>query len=136
MLQNLNAKRIFLIDALGALITATLLSQVLARLQTVFGMPRPILHILAAVALSFAIYSFVCYKIVKTNYATFLKGIAWANSLYCLITLGLVIYLHDTLTWLGIAYFIGEVMVVMTLVFFEMRIGWAAQSKRDTGQKV
>lgn len=53
--------KLFLIDGIGALITALLLSQVLARYESVFGMPASLLYVLAGVAACFAVYSLTCY---------------------------------------------------------------------------
>jgi hypothetical protein len=122
MLKNLTPKKLFLIDGMGAVLTALLLSQLLARLIPVFGMPRAILYPLAGIAACFAAYSFTCHLLIKQNWAPFLRGIAVANTLYCLTTLGCVIYLWDSLTWLGIAYFIGEILIVMTLVRAEIKM--------------
>lgn len=120
MLQNISPKQLFLVDGIGAIVTALLLSQVLARFEAVFGMPSEILYLLAGIAACFAIYSITCHLVVKENWRAFLKGIAIANTIYCLITLGLIIYLKNSITWWGIAYFFGEIIIVMTLV----RIEW------------
>ncbi len=116
----LTPKRLFLIDSLGAVLTALLLSQVLARFETVFGMPRNILYILAGVAVVFAIYSFLCHLLVKDNWRSYLILIAIANTLYCMVTLGLVVYYFGRLTYLGVAYFIGEIIIVLSLVRIEL----------------
>lgn len=121
MVQNLTPRQLFLIDGIGAIVTALLLSQVLARWQPLFGMPREILYVLAAIAGGFAVYSLLCHLRLTDRWKPYLRAIAIANTLYCLVTLGLVVYLRASLTWLGIAYFIGEIAVVMTLVSVEMR---------------
>jgi hypothetical protein len=89
MLKNVSYKNIFLIDGMGAVLTALLLSQLLARLVPVFGMPSAILYPLAAIAACFAIYSLLCHLLVKKNWKPFLRGIAVANTLYCLTDIGL-----------------------------------------------
>lgn len=122
MLKNITYRKLFLIDAIGAVVTAISLSQVLARFESVFGMPEHILYILASIAGCFAVYSFCCHLWIRRNWTPFLIGIAVANTIYCLTTLVLVFYFKDSLTWLGIAYFIGEIMVVMALVRFEFKI--------------
>jgi len=109
----------FLIDGLGAILTALLLSQVLARFEPVFGMPRDILWLLAGVVACFAIYSISCYLFLEKNGKPYLQGIAIANMLYCLTTLGLLIYLRASLTYLGLAYFIGEMIIILILVRWE-----------------
>lgn len=122
MRQKLSYDNIFLIDGIGALLTATLLSQVLARWVPVFGMPQAILYVLAGLAGGFAVYSLACHFWLQPRRAAFLKGIALANTLYCVLTLGLVICLSGTLTPLGIVYFLGEIMVVMGLVSLEAQL--------------
>ncbi len=119
MLQNLSFKQVFLLDAIGAIVTATLLSQVLARYETVFGLNSNILFILAGIACCFAVYSLSCYFFVDEKWKPFLKAIARANLLYCIITLSILFYLYSTITWLGIAYFLGEIIIILLLVRFE-----------------
>ena len=115
-------KNLFLIDATRAAITALILSQVLARLDDLFGMPVNILYILAIIAACFALYSLIYSRIVNQNRRSYLQGIAIANAVYCIITLALVIYLYDTLTWLGIGYFIGEIGIIYLPVRFELKL--------------
>lgn len=121
MFQNLTYKKLFLIDAIGALVTTLLLSQLLARMEHVFGMPKEIVIILAAMAACFSAYSFSCYWMVGAKGKPFLIGIAVANALYCVLTLGLIIYLFHSLPWIGIAYFGVEIVVVVGLVSLELR---------------
>lgn len=121
MLANLTYKKLFLIDGMGAVITALMLSQVLARFESVFGMPQQLLFILAGIAAGFAVYSTLCYWLVRENWWPYLRGIATANTAYCIGTLGLVIKLFDTLTYLGIAYFVGEIILVVGLAIFEFQ---------------
>ena len=121
MLERLTYKKVFLIDAIGALITTILLSQVVARFEEVFGMPREIVIILAAMAACLSAYSFSCYWMVKQKPKPFLLAIAVANSLYCMLTFGLIVYLFDTLPWIGITYLLGEIIIVMGLVQLELR---------------
>jgi hypothetical protein len=117
-----NPKRLFLIDGLGALLTAVLLSEVLARFENWFGMPLKTLYFLAFLALVCAIYSLSCYFWAVRNEGFFLKGIAIANLMYCCLTIGLVIALRSTLTLLGITYFVGEVGVISVLLFIELTV--------------
>lgn len=121
MYNNLTYKKLFLIDGIGAIVTALLLSQVLGRFEPFFGMPKPTLLILAAIAGCFAVYSLSCYWLVRKNESSFLLVIAIANTLYCILTAGLVFSLSNHLTFFGIAYFIGEIIVVMSLVGIELQ---------------
>ncbi len=119
MLSNVSYKNVFLIDGIGAIITAIMLGIVLSSFQPYFGMPQEILYGLAAVAVAFAVYSLSCYLWVGSNWKPFLRGIAIANTSYCIITLSLIVVLWSSLTLLGKAYFIGEIALVMTLVKYE-----------------
>ena len=82
-------------------------------------MPANILYNLAAFACILAAYSFFNYLFMRQNWSLYLGIIATANATYCIVTLGLVFYQYSQLTALGIAYFTGEVLVIMTLVRFE-----------------
>ena len=112
-------KRLFLIDGLGAFLTAFMLGVVLSNFESSFGMPQKTLYFLSFLAGIFCFYSFCCYFFVSGNWRPFLKAIAVANTLYCCITLGLVFYYYQNLTLLGVVYFLGEIGVVMGLVVVE-----------------
>lgn len=121
-IQDIGPKQIFLVDAVGAVSTALLLSQLLARFENAFGMDKEILYGLAWAAVAFAVYSFANFLLPRPNWRTFLKGIAIANALYCAVTLALVIFYFGELTWLGIVYFLGEIVVVLALVRVEFLV--------------
>jgi len=120
----LKPKRIFLLDGLGACLTAFLLGVVLTAFNKHFGMPQKTLNILALIALGFAVYSFFCFFFIGNNWRLFLKIIAAANLLYCCLTTALVIYFYPQLTVFGVIYFLLEIVVVCGLVFVELR--WAS----------
>jgi len=112
--------KIFLIDMAGALLTAFLLGVVLPNFQKYIGMPKGILIPLAITALVFSIYSLSCHLLLKANWKPFLKAIAVANWVYCVITTVLIGVLFQQLTILGVIYFISEVIIVGALAFIEM----------------
>ena len=122
MLANMDFRQLFLIDGIGAMVTAVLLSQVLARFESVFGMPSTILYALASLAVGFAVYSFTCYWLLKKNWKPYLKGIAIANMIYSLTTLGLIVYLNESVTYLGLIYFIGEIIIILFLASWEFKL--------------
>jgi hypothetical protein len=113
-------KRLFLIDGLGAFLTAFMLGVVLANFESSFGMPLKTLYFLSFLAGVFCLYSFCCYFFVSGNWRPFLKAIAVANTLYCCLTLRLVFYYYQNLTLLGMVYFLGEIGIVMGLVVVEL----------------
>lgn len=117
----LNTKTLFVIDGLGALLSAFLLGVVLVRFENLFGMPKETLYFLAFLPCLFALYDLVCYLKVKENELFFLKGIAIANLLYCCLSIIFVIQHHALLTSLGFVYFILELMVVFALVCIQLK---------------
>ena len=119
--MNLTPKQLFLVDGVGALVTAGMLGLVLTKFESNFGVPTAILYPLSAVALLFCIYSIANYFMIGMKWRVFLKLIAIANSVYCLITLSVILLIYDSLTWLGLAYFLSEIIIVMTLVSIEWK---------------
>lgn len=107
-----NPKQIFLIDALGALLTTISLFCVLAQFNEYFGMPKNTLYILSAIAFCMFIYSMSCHKIIKTNWKPFLMILIICNITYVLISIGLIIKYSQKLTELGWIYFILEILII------------------------
>ena len=117
----LNPKRLFLIDCLGALLTALFLITILARFESIFGMPVSVLYFLSLIAGIFAIYSFCCFYFFPDNWWVFLKIILIANLLYCCLTAGFIISFYNRLTILGWIYFVMEIMIIICLSVIEFR---------------
>ena len=115
-------KRLFLIDAVGALVSSLMLGIILAYIQPLIGMPKVILYNLALVALVLFVYSLLCYLFRKNNSKKLLAVIAIANYTYCLASLFLMITYYNELTSLGILYFVLEKVVVLTLASIELKI--------------
>ena len=117
-----NPKLIFLIDGFGAILSMFLLGFVLIKLERVIGMPAQTLYILAGIAGIFSIFSFVCAFRITKNWRTLLKIIAFANLSYCLLTFSLLFYHQSQLTIFGIVYFLLEILVIVGLALFELKI--------------
>ena len=115
-------KKLFLIDSIGALTTAFLLFIVLRNFNEYFGMPERISTYLAVIAVCFCIYSTTCFFVIKAKWTTFIKGISIANLLYCILTIGLIIFYHPQLTTIGIVYFLGEIAIICGLVYIELNV--------------
>ena len=84
-----NPKKLFLIDGSGALLSAFLLGIILVRFEDIFGIPVSTLRILASLPCVFFIYDVFCL-LKKEKTATLLKGIAYLNIGYCLVSIGLI----------------------------------------------
>ncbi|NNE16373.1 MAG: hypothetical protein HKN51_15440 [Saprospiraceae bacterium] len=121
---NLRPHKLFLIDALGALLTASMLGVVLIKHNSIVGMPAKVLQILAWVALIFSIYSIGCFYLIRKNKSNFLKVIASANLIYVLTTIVLLFIYRQSLTSLGFIYFILEVSIIIVLSKIELKSSW------------
>ena len=120
-----NPQKLFLVDGLGALLSAFLLGVVLVRLENIFGIPPLALYILAIPPIIFAIYDFYYYRKPKHQLGRFLKGIAIMNILYCFLSISLAFYHHSLITGLGWGYIIVEVVIVCLLVLLELKVSWS-----------
>lgn len=114
-------KKYFLIDGLGALVSAFLLGVVLVQFEWFFGIPKSALYLLAFLPCLFAVYDFYCYFRVNRTLATFLKGIGILNLLYCCLSIGLAIQHQELITKYGWFYIIIEVLIVAFIGIIELR---------------
>lgn len=114
-------KTLFLIDGLGAFVTAFFLFVILRRFNDYFGMPQKALVYLSLIAVVFCLYSITCFFFLRDNWKPFLRAISIANLLYCCLTISLVIRYFPKLTFLGLTYFLVEIMIVCGLVFIELK---------------
>jgi len=117
-----NPKKIFLIDALGALLSAILLYGILAQLEEYFGMPSKVLYTLSGVAFCLFMYSICCYQLINSNWKPFLRIIIGCNSIYLLVSIACIVIHANELTELGWMYFILEFVVVGILIIVEYKI--------------
>jgi hypothetical protein len=127
---TIHPKILFLIDSLGALLTTFSLFVVLSTFQQFIGMPVSVLTQLSMIAACFCIYSALCFLFLKRNWAPFIQIIGIANLLYCVLTMGVVLIHFQRLTALGIAYFLGEIVIVSVLIYIELNV---AGELRKTG---
>lgn len=121
-------KKLLLLDATGALTTALLLSQVLARWEEFFGMPVKVLIFLSSIAVAYAIFSFSSAVFSLSKKWLSLKVIAVANFLYCGLSLGLVLWYYQELSLYGLLYFAGEILIIASLATYE----WTVAARRNT----
>jgi hypothetical protein len=118
---TINPKTLFLIDGMGALLSALLLGVILVEFESLFGMPPKILYFLSSIAVIFALYDFVNYARFKENRVLYLRIMAILNLLYCCLTAALVIYYRQELTYWGKLYFLIEMGVVIVLAVIEFK---------------
>jgi len=118
----LHPQRLFLIDGIGAFVTAVFLFAILKSFNDFVGMPQPSLILLLLIALVFCIYSISCFFILKRKWQAYLQALSIANLLYCAFTLGLVIFYLPRLTTLGLVYFLIEIAVIVALAIWELSV--------------
>jgi hypothetical protein len=122
IVNRINPKQLFLVDSIGALISAVMLGIVLTYFEGYIGMPVTVLQPLSLIASFFCIYSFVCFSLNPRNYKPYLIIIAIDNLIYCGISLFLMIKYHESLTALGFTYFILEKLIVLALAITELKV--------------
>ena len=117
-----NSKNIFLLDGMGALVSAAIMGLLVAQQVSFFGLPSNAAYFLAAFPCVFFVYSIYCYLNLATDWKPYLKMISIANLLYCFISIGVVFYHYAALTNLGLTYFILEIIVILIVVVLELRV--------------
>ena len=125
-----NPQRLFLLDGFGALISAFMLGVVLMRLESIFGIPRRTIYVLAFLPCIFALFDAFAYLRVKENIAQFLKAIAYPNLMYCGLSIALAFYHFKTITLFGWAYIIGEILIILFIVNLELKTAAQLQSEK------
>lgn len=118
----LSPKQLFLIDAIGAATTTFCLSIFPFIWPQIFGLPVPVTNALSIPAAVFMVYSFLCFSYFPTRlWKRLLLGIALANLSYCLVILLVIIKHSESLMPIGWIYFIGELLIIIGLVFYELK---------------
>jgi hypothetical protein len=127
--ESLTARKLLLLDGLGDVTSAIFLGVVLVEYQKFIGLPVNLLYFLALIAVFFAVYSLSCHFLLKQAHVGFLKIIAMANSAYCALTLLLVILFLEHIKPWGLAYFAGEIILVVGLVILEFSVVFREERK-------
>ena len=117
-----NPRKMFLVDGIGAMLSAFFLGVVLVQFEASFGVHIALLIYLALTAAVFAIYSISCYFWFPDKWRVFLKVIAIVNLIYCFVTIWFVLLDNETLTIMGYLYFIAEILLIVSLVFVELKV--------------
>jgi hypothetical protein len=120
-LEN-NPRKLFLIDGIGATVSAFMLGIVLVRLQFLFGIPTTTLYALATFPVIFILYDGACYVLIRKPLSRYIKVIALMNVLYCLLSIACIIYVHDVITVWGWTYILFEIIILIGLVAIELQV--------------
>ncbi len=120
--MQLKSKTLFLLDGIGALLSATILGGIFPKFEHSIGMPVNTLYFLAFFPVVFLIYDMYCYLVLKKNFGKWLTGIAVANLVYCGISVLSIYYHYENLTHWGFAYFLLEIAIIIILARIELKV--------------
>ncbi|OWP61469.1 hypothetical protein CDA63_19275 [Hymenobacter amundsenii] len=124
-------QRLFLLDGVGAVLSALCLGAVLPRFERALGVPAAVLHPLAAIAGALATGSLLCYWANPRPWQPWLRAIAAANLLYGVLTACLLAFGPWCVTAWGWGYFGLELAVVALLAGGEVRAASRTPGPRD-----
>lgn len=116
-----NPKNVFLLDGIGAFLSALFLFFILSFFEQQFGLPLKILYLLFCIAFIFSLYSIACFLLIKSKWRVFLKIILIANLVYCLLTAIILFMYRNSSTTLGFVYFSLEILVICFILFIEYK---------------
>lgn len=119
--ELLKGRKIFLADAIGALISVLSL-MIPYSFETAFGMPENTVITFIFMAAGCAIYSTVIHLSPIKKWKPYLMIIALINCSYCLFTAYHIFNNQDTLTLLGYCYFIVEIGIILSISLIELKL--------------
>ena len=120
-LPYLKPKQLFLIDSLGACVTALFLLAIKIFFNGYFQVPENVLSLLILIAIILCFYSLSCYLFINDYGKSFIKVIILANLGYCTTTALAMIYYFESISLLAVFYFGIEIIIVFTLVLVEIK---------------
>jgi hypothetical protein len=118
----MDVRKLFLLDASGALISCLLIGFLQIPHVEVFGIPPSAFRILLILAIGLMLFSSLCYFFLNTaQLKSFLRKLAWMNTTYLFITLFFIIQYSHQIRMAGWVYYSLEVMVMSLLIVVEYR---------------
>lgn len=114
--------RLFLLDGIGAILSAILLFILHFFFQVTTGLPQLIVYSLIAAAIFLAAYSLACSWLMKRYPARYLHGIAYLNGIYLLIVLMLLVQYYSRLHPFLFICFLLESLVLGCLICLEFTV--------------
>lgn len=117
----LNGQKILLIDAIGAVASALSLL-IPYSFDELFGIPKNTVSIFIGIAIVCSVYSSTIYLIKPKNWKRYLAIIALINIGYCIFTGYHMFKNLNTLTLPGYLYFATEILIILTLSSFELKL--------------
>ena len=123
---QLQPRQVFLIDGVGALVSAMLLVGLISNFENLFGLPKSTVYSLSIPAFALMVYSLGCYFLNTKSWRPLLTAVAVANILYCILTISVIFSYFKSVTVLGLMYFIGEIGIILFIVGLE----WAMVKRK------
>jgi len=120
--MRIDPKSVFLLDGIGALLTALSLGVILPLVPEWIGLAPSVLRALGGVGAIYAAYSLSRYFVGETTRGLWLRALMVANLAYCVLTATLVGLHFGSLEVLGVVYFGGEILIILALVALELRV--------------
>lgn len=123
-MRNINPKKLLLIDAIGAILSSTIINLGIFCFNDLVEMPKKTMVVLAIIPVLYFLYSIINYFSGNNNekLSRQLKVIAYANFGYCLLTLTIILFYWSKLTALELTYFSLEIIVLIILSIIELEI--------------
>ncbi|MFN8711713.1 MAG: hypothetical protein ACK5Z2_02590 [Bacteroidota bacterium] len=121
MIKQLDPRKLFLIDSIGAVVTALLTGVLLAQFESFFGVPAPTLYLLSIAPALYAVYSLVCYLRFPSSWRMLMRIIASANLLYVIVVNVWMLFFQPGITGWGMIYFVGEFFIVAGIAAIELK---------------
>jgi hypothetical protein len=115
-------RTLFLLDGFGAAWTTSSLFFIQRHYHVYFGMPVNILAYLSVIGLIYCGYSMSCYILLNGHWPPYLRIIAIGNLLYCILTLTLSYSFYNSLSRIGLTYFLAETCIIALLVYIELSV--------------
>lgn len=119
--MRLNQKNVFLLDGIGAVLSACFTGFILTRYSLFLGINVSLLQSLALLPTAYALYSLSCYFFVPKIRPWMLLAIISANVFYCLISASLILF-RERITSLGKTLLTAEIIIVLLVVFVEIKV--------------
>lgn len=116
-----NLKRLFILDGLGALVSALYTGIVLNTFRRELGLSENLLLILGGIALVLFLYDFSCYYFLKNNVRPFITFAIIANILY-FIGISVYIAVVKEIGPLGKLCLVAESIVLFLVIIFEIQV--------------
>ncbi|CAI8398281.1 MAG: Uncharacterised protein [Flavobacterium sp. SCGC AAA160-P02] len=130
-------KKLFLIDGLGAVLSAFLLGYVLVKLESLVGIPSKTLYFLATLPIFLVIYDLYCTRKNSDDSGQLMKGIGIMNLSYCCISIVFAFYHFGTITIFGWTYLLMEILIIIILAIIELKVAKRLiKNKANTQQSI